>query len=391
MDLTELILANDDIESAICSTFFDDSDSSSSSDDEYLLLGKCIIESRVTKYDRPIDHMNDVKNYSDEDFIRSFRVNRKTAFKLIEGFKNSDIYERLIKRANSRLWTITAEKTILLFLWFAGHQNQAYRDITKKFNINPGTLFRVISDVSRYLNSIADEIIKWPNKEQQYSTKTHYLTNKGFPNVVGCIGNVSISITKPLDDFIHIWDSDEQFRFILQAVCNEQKKFIDIFVSSPGVTETSVIFNKSLVCERLNENDNKDSLLITSNFYYPLLKNLMAPYVGNEKTFSSQQVHFNKKLIECCSDLDNTFILLKRRFKQLHHVKLRDPTRNVNFIRACCVLHNIADEEDHIYFQGEECVEDNLTTPAEAAEEIFLSSEGSLIREKICKNIYNSI
>ncbi|KAL3273504.1 hypothetical protein HHI36_014944 [Cryptolaemus montrouzieri] len=152
-------------------------------------------------------------------------------------------------KSNSRAYSISGEKTILIFLWFAGQQSPSYRDVSRKFRISIGALFRIISDVSQYLNSIIHEVVKWPSSEEQKSSKLHYLKKSGLPSVIGCIGNSNIRVTKPLDNYVHCWESDKNFRFVLQGVCNEKNKFIDIFVGSPGVIESSMVFKNSPLCK----------------------------------------------------------------------------------------------------------------------------------------------
>ena len=60
----------------------------------------------------------------------------------------------------------------------------------------------------------------------------------------------------------------------------------------------------------------------------------------------------NRYVIEHC------FGLLKQRFRQLYHLKLKDISFITNFIRACCVLHNIAiDDEIYLLADAEDIVE----------------------------------
>lgn len=44
--------------------------------------------------------------------------------------------------------------------------------------------------------------------------------------------------------------------------------------------------------------------------------------------------------------IEHCFGILKQKFRQLYHLKLRSEHDIANFIRACCVLHNLALEDD---------------------------------------------
>jgi hypothetical protein len=57
---------------------------------------------------------------------------------------------------------------------------------------------------------------------------------------------------------------------------------------------------------------------------------------------SRAQINYNGKLSS------NRYVirLLKQKFRQLYHLKLRKLEDMVHFIRACCVLHNMALDDD---------------------------------------------
>ncbi|KAF2887671.1 hypothetical protein ILUMI_18503 [Ignelater luminosus] len=70
--------------------------------------------------------------------------------------------------------------------------------------------------------------------------------------------------------------------------------------------------------------------------------------------------HFkiNRHSAEALADQFENSELLKQKFRQLYHVKLRSITDTVHLIRACCVLHNLAlQDEFHLQDPGEGNVE----------------------------------
>ncbi|KAG5880091.1 hypothetical protein JTB14_011594 [Gonioctena quinquepunctata] len=54
---------------------------------------------------------------------------------------------------------------------------------------------------------------------------------------------------------------------------------------------------------------------------------------------------FDKKLCHVRVTIEHTFGIMKQKFRQLYHLKLRDMTVIRHFIRAC-VLHNLSREEE---------------------------------------------
>jgi hypothetical protein len=74
---------------------------------------------------------------------------------------------------------------------------------------------------------------------------------------------------------------------------------------------------------------------------YPVLPHLLTPFKDRGQ-LSRAQINYNGKLSS------NRYVirLLKQKFRQLYHLKLRKLEDMVHFIRACCVLHNMALDDD---------------------------------------------
>lgn len=66
------------------------------------------------------------------------------------------------------------------------------------------------------------------------------------------------------------------------------------------------------------------------------------------------EVNYNIKLTKNRYVIEHCFGLLKQRFRQLYHLKLRKIETMVHFIRACCVLHNFALNDNFEYTQEHE-------------------------------------
>ncbi|XP_023289432.1 uncharacterized protein LOC111674210, partial [Orussus abietinus] len=142
---------------------------------------------------------NIVHNYTDQDFIMHSRLSRGMVDELVLHFSTSEIYVALEGDAgNERL---SAEKHVLTFLWFVGHQTASYRDVADRFGIAliVSTLFAVITRVTDFLLSIAPDIIRYPSQEERDITKAYYVRRKRFPGVIGAIDGCHIKIDKPLE------------------------------------------------------------------------------------------------------------------------------------------------------------------------------------------------
>lgn len=80
---------------------------------------------------------------------------------------------------------ITAEKHILCYLWFMGHESASYRDVADRFGITISSLYKVISRVTAFIMSLAPNIIKYPSIAEKQETAAFYEEKKGFPGIIG--------------------------------------------------------------------------------------------------------------------------------------------------------------------------------------------------------------
>lgn len=74
---------------------------------------------------------------------------------------------------------------------------------------------------------------------------------------------------------------------------------------------------------------------------YPLQANVLTPY-KDRGNLSRRQENYNLKLARNRYVIEHCFGILKQKFRQLYHLKLRNIRFIVHFIREACVLHNIA-------------------------------------------------
>ncbi|XP_017467329.1 PREDICTED: putative nuclease HARBI1 [Rhagoletis zephyria] len=191
-----------------------------------------------------------------------------------------------------------------------------------------------------------------------------------------CIDGTHIVIDPPSerkDDYI---DRKGNMSITLQAVCNEHKKFIDIFVGFRD--RLTWVFQNSNLYRKLETNC-KDYYLLGDSAY-PCTQHLVTPYRDNGHLTRAEK-NFNIKLSSGRVAIEHCFGILKQRFRQLYFCKLKGQKKVCHFIRACCVLHNIAKEDDlEFVMQDEEGVLGYVP------EQI---SRGNAVRNTICQQLPN--
>ncbi|XP_017470369.1 PREDICTED: putative nuclease HARBI1, partial [Rhagoletis zephyria] len=156
------------------------------------------------------------------------------------------------------------------------------------------------------------------------------------------------------------------------------KKLINIFVGYPGSSHDSWVFTNSTIYDKLSSYCGDYYLLGDSA--YPCSKFLITPYRDNGHLTSAQK-YFNIKLSSGRVAIEHTLGILKQRFRQLYYCKLRNMEKLCHFVRACCVLHNIASEDDleFICEVAPDIIEE-VTTRGEI-------SRGNSVRDHICQQL----
>ncbi|KAJ4437592.1 hypothetical protein ANN_17737, partial [Periplaneta americana] len=287
-----------------------------------------------------------VPRYNAQEFMEHFRVSRQVAEGMAEKFSRSEYFHHQAG-GNGKLGPL---QFVLIFLWFVGHQTSSFRDVADRFNVTISTLFRVVRRMMYFVSNLSEQIIMWPTADEIVEIQQYFRHNH-FPGVIGITDGTHIRIDRPKNDPDSYLNRKHFYSVQLQAVCDHKMKIRDVFVGFPGSVHDSRVFRRSPLSESLPQKCHHLYLLGDSG--YPCLENLLTPFRdrGNlrraEREFNTR-LSKNRYLIEHC------FGLLKQKFRQLYHVKLKNIRDIVHLIRACCVLHNIVIDDHFQYEAGAE-------------------------------------
>ncbi|KAH9375388.1 hypothetical protein HPB48_010077 [Haemaphysalis longicornis] len=72
---------------------------------------------------------------------------------------------------------------------------------------------------------------------------------------------------------------------------------------------------------------------------------LMTPFRDNEGTFPTWKSNFNRRHSQQRVAIENTFGLLKQRFRRLYFVDAKTVEQSCYVVMAACVLHNLCNDE----------------------------------------------
>jgi len=281
---------------------------------------------------------------SDEQFFKFMRVTKKTFIELTEKLQQTDRFDQPRRQGPT---PTSASTAVAVTLWYLGNLS-SQREISEIFHISQGQLSKTVKCVVDFLCSMSGEVIRWPTVAEMAHIETEFKVLANFPGTVGAIDGCHIPILAPEYCQADYLDRNHNHSVNLMAVCDSAKRFTYCFAGYPGSVHDQRVFSNSALGIML---DACPSKYIPSNFYhiigdsaFQLHQNLLVPYkdTGN---LTPTEINYNTKLSQTRRVIENTFGLLKGRFRRLKKLECALSRVSSN-IMACCILHNLTIMDD---------------------------------------------
>ncbi|KAK8768386.1 hypothetical protein V5799_015149 [Amblyomma americanum] len=375
----------------LVTSILDSSSSSSSSDsEEELVLNQLLsFVQNPSKKRRLGDCITKpLLECSDDEFFQDFRLRRRVVVSFIERYARSSFYIRLSDHGG--LPQKSPEEHILCFLWYATNK-VCIKDVAVRFCISESTVYGIIERLLDYLCSLQSREICFTEDLNLLADAFEQIS--GFPGVVGCIGGTCINTRSPAN-VLKPSNRQSLASVRLQAVCDSRCRFMDVFVGPPGDLESESVFLASPLAEELPYWC-QDKFHLLGDRGYPLREYLLTPYDDDQGTrdlAEQYEVVFNERHGRTRAKIDDAFMLLRQRFRQLHFLEFVTASKMRRFIMACCVVHNICVEAGDIELEFELTETDGdriMTVCSESdaeAEEKDERELGSLKRERLAQS-----
>ncbi|KAH7975470.1 hypothetical protein HPB52_001880 [Rhipicephalus sanguineus] len=165
-------------------------------------------------------------------------------------------------------------------------------------------------EVLNLLQSLSEEVITWPDQQQQERIKAGFLAKsvgKGPRSTIACVDGCNVEINTPSES-AHSYFNRKKFpSLILQGICNHENRFTDVLIGFPGSAHDARVLREGPFFEEAARKC--CNCYILGDSAYPLLPWLM------------------------------------QRFRRLHLVEAASIKQCCSIIMGACVLHNICNEE----------------------------------------------
>ncbi|KAM7313294.1 protein ALP1-like [Ixodes scapularis] len=313
------------------------------SDDELddIIALASIVSARTDRNRVPLYYEKAIDTYFDFEFMRLFRLSRETHAELAGRYEASAFYPDSVGGRPP----ILAEKTLLIVLSYVGTRATMYQ-IADRFDITESSVHLCIERVLNFLNSISAQIITWPDQERRRRSQAGFLRKtkgKGPHKTIGAIDGCHVEILRPTESPNSYYNRSKFHSIVLQGICDDQNQFIDVYIGFPGSAHDARILKESPIFEDAEAKCAGGYLLGDSA--YPLLPYVMTPFRSSKAALPSWKTTYNTKHGQQRVTIENTFGLLKQRFRRMYLVDSASIRQCCLVVMGACVLHNLCNAE----------------------------------------------
>lgn len=284
------------------------------------------------------------RNRDEEEFIEKFRIKRETFDLLLDS-----LYDDLLLTPTNFLRNPTSPDRQLAATLYRLAHGVTYNVLEDVFGISKEAGCSFFNKTVRLIVShFYDEYVKLPETDEEWESELRgFIENYGFPTVGAWDGfHVHVNSLEKSN-----YSFKKKYTINNLALTSYNKRFLYAAVGAPGSTHDARMLREcSLFDEVLNGGVIPDRKLTLGDYgaiplvtigdsAFPRFSWLIKAY--NESTRDPQKRYFNKMLCSARVVSENTYGMLKGRWRFLCKKAETDPKHLRPIIMACIALHNI--------------------------------------------------
>ncbi|XP_045584851.1 putative nuclease HARBI1 [Procambarus clarkii] len=293
---------------------------------------------RALRKERVFKDPLDPLDISDEHLLKYYCFPRHVILRFCDVLKND------IARITKRSRAIPCHTIVLVALRFytSGSLQSVIADST---GLSQSSVSRIITEVTDafYRKAVAE--IKMPTEMSEIiETKAKFDSLNGFPNVIGAIDCTHVPIRAPKEREYMFVNQHNYHSLNIQVVSNSEHLILDFCARYPGSAHDSLIWANSRLRSRFEAGEFGSSYLLGDSGY-PQEPYIMTPFKfpGNPPEVFYNRSHSKTRVV-----IEQTFVLLKSRFRCLHSsggCLKHEPEKCSKIAIACILLHNYCIQE----------------------------------------------
>uniref|UniRef100_A0AAR2LUK6 Putative nuclease HARBI1 n=1 Tax=Pygocentrus nattereri TaxID=42514 RepID=A0AAR2LUK6_PYGNA len=203
------------------------------------------------------------------------------------------------------------------------------RELADRSGISQPSLSSMMSGVLSGIIKLTGRYIRFPyTLSEQADIKVQFAAVAGFPNVIGAIDCTHVAIRAPSQNEAAFINRKQIHSINVQVICDATMTLTNVVARWPGSTHDSFILRNSSQLP----------------YGYPLKRWLLTPFPNPQST---EERRYSDVHTLTRSVVERTIGLLKGRWRCLDASGgrlLYNPEKVCRIVRACAVLHNMAQQ-----------------------------------------------
>lgn len=280
-----------------------------------------------------------IPQFEDSTFQEHFRLSREAVEQLL-----LTIGSVLMSAEGPGRPSIEPQKKVLLFLTYIGG-NGSLRHLATTFGISKSSCSRIQREVTNAIVSKVTVFIRFPRRAEDFFEMERKFR---FPGAIGAIDGTHVRILPPSlkggkRHMREAFYNRKQFHSLnIQAVCDSETQFIDVYAKYPGSVHDARIFVNSDLYKSVTSGDivvpNRYHLL--ADAAYPCSDFVLPPFRDNG-VLTAQQREFNKQHSRSRVVIERAFGMMKSRFRIFYGTVQVPRVQVPALFVAGCALHNL--------------------------------------------------
>ncbi|KAE8741641.1 hypothetical protein FOCC_FOCC012843 [Frankliniella occidentalis] len=186
-----------------------------------------------------LPRMQYMRGLEDPYFLQHFRMDRQTFEKLIVVIGNHLLVRNRLIRLRTEI-----DKCLLMAIWILANLD-TFRSTGVVFGVSRGTVHAHYIVVIEALRELAPRYIKWPSRLERQRIARVIEERSGYRGVVGAIDGILINTTAPKIQRERYIDRHQRYSLNVQAVCDHNLQYRDVYLGQPGSVHDSRVFQRS--------------------------------------------------------------------------------------------------------------------------------------------------
>jgi hypothetical protein len=235
---------------------------------------------------------------------------------------------------------VSPEQKTLMFLWYVANQN-CFREIADKFNVTKSKAHKCVLEVLDKVCDLARRYIKWPSEQEMTASSLAFGRTARCPRAIGAIDGCHIRIQRPHHHSAGSYlNRKGYYSILLQGICNESGKFLDVFIGLPGCVHDSRMLRLSDFFEDYVDRMRDHTLLGDSAYIGRSYQTFIQTPTRDNGRLTTVENSNNAALSAGRVIIENAFGRLKCKFRRLRDLQNTRLDISVKLILASCTLYN---------------------------------------------------